>query len=52
MLWLKMIHSLTQAGHRLLRPLGSYIGAPHRPDAWFLSKTLGSLFFKGRLGWP
>jgi hypothetical protein len=45
-LWLKMIHSLTQAGHRLLRPLGRYIGAPHRPDVWFLSKTLSSLLFK------
>ncbi len=43
-LWLKMIHSLTQAGHRLLRPLGRYIGAPHRPDVWFLSETLGFLF--------
>ncbi len=31
-LWLKMIHSLIQVGHRLLRPLGRYIGAPHRPD--------------------
>jgi hypothetical protein len=31
-LWIKMIHSLTQVGHRLLRPLGRYIGAPHRPD--------------------
>jgi hypothetical protein len=40
-LWLKMIHSLTQAGHRLLRPLGRYIGAPHRPDVWFLCETLG-----------
>jgi hypothetical protein len=43
---LKMIHSLTQAGHRLMRPLGRYIGASHRPDVWFLSKTLSSLFFK------
>jgi hypothetical protein len=42
-LWLKMIHSLTQAGHRLLHPLGRYIGAPHRPDVWFLCETLGSL---------
>jgi hypothetical protein len=45
-LWLKMIHSLTQAGHRLMGPLGRYIGTPHRPDVWFLSKTLSSLFFK------
>jgi hypothetical protein len=43
MLWLKMIHSLTQAGHRLLNPLGRYIGAPHRPGVWFLCETLGSL---------
>jgi hypothetical protein len=35
-LWLKMINSLTQVGHRVLRPLGRYIGAPHRPDVWFL----------------
>jgi hypothetical protein len=35
-LWLKMIHSLTQVGHRLLHPLGRYIGAPHRLDVWFL----------------
>jgi hypothetical protein len=49
-LWLKMIHSLTQAGHRLLHPLGRFIGSPHRPDVWFLSKTLGSLFFKVDLG--
>jgi hypothetical protein len=45
-LWLKMIYSLTQAGHRLMCPLGRYIGAPHRPDLWFLSKTLSSLSFK------
>ncbi len=32
-LWLKMIHSLKQAVHRLLRPLGRYIGAPHRLNA-------------------
>ncbi len=31
-LWLKMTHSLTQAGHKLWRPLGRYIGIPHRPD--------------------
>jgi hypothetical protein len=43
---LQMIHSLTQAGHSLLCPLGRYIGAPHRLDVWFVSKTLGSLFFK------
>ncbi len=49
-LWLKMIHSLTQAGHRLLRPLGRYIGAPHRPDVWFLCETPGSLFLKVDLG--
>jgi hypothetical protein len=36
-LWLKMIHSLIYAGHRLLCPLGRYIGFPHRPDVWFLS---------------
>ncbi len=45
-LWLKMIHSLTQAGHRLLHPLGRYIGSPHRPDVWFFNETSGSLFFK------
>jgi hypothetical protein len=45
-----MIHSLTQAGHRLLRPLGRYIGAPHRPVVWFLCETLGSLFLKIDLG--
>jgi hypothetical protein len=45
-LWLKMIHSLTLAGHRLLCPLGRYIGVSHRPDVWFLCKTLHSLFFK------
>ncbi len=49
-LWFKMIHSLTQVGHRLLRPLGRYIGAPHRPDVWFLCETLGSLFLKVDLG--
>jgi hypothetical protein len=49
-LWLKMIHSLTRAGHRLMRPLGRYIGAPHRPDVWFVSKTLSSIFFKVDLG--
>ncbi len=49
-LWLKMIHSLTQAGHRLLGPLGRYISAPHRPDVWFLCETLGSLCFKVDLG--
>jgi hypothetical protein len=49
-LWIKMIHSLTQAGHRLLRPLGRYIGAPHRPDVWFLCETLGSLSLKVDLG--
>ena len=49
-LWLKMIHSLTQAGHRLLRPLGRYIGAPHRPDVWFLCEMLGSLCLKVDLG--
>ncbi len=31
-LWLKMIHSFTQAGHRFLCPLGRYISAPHRLD--------------------
>jgi hypothetical protein len=45
-LWLKMIHSLTQAGHRLLCPLGRQIGAPHIPDVWFLCETLGSLCLK------
>jgi hypothetical protein len=49
-LWLKMIHSLTQAGHRLLRPLGRYIGAPHRTDVWFLCKKSRSLFLKVDLG--
>ncbi len=50
-LWLKMIHSLTQAGHRLLRPLGRYIGAPQRRlDVWFLCETLGSLCLKVDLG--
>jgi hypothetical protein len=49
-LWLKMIHSLTQVGHRLLHSLGRYIGAPHRPIVWFLSETLGSLFLKLDLG--
>jgi hypothetical protein len=49
-LWLQLIHSLTQAGHRLLRPLGRYIGAPHRPDVWFLCETLGSLCLKVDLG--
>ncbi len=49
-LWLKMIHSLTQAGHGLLCPLGRYIGAPHRPDVWFLCETSGSLFLKVDLG--
>jgi hypothetical protein len=48
--WLKMIHSLTQAGHQLMRPLGRYIGAPHRTDVWILSKTMSSLFFKVDLG--
>jgi hypothetical protein len=45
-IWLKKIHSLTQAGHRLLRPLSRYIGAPHWPDVWFLCETSGSLFLK------
>jgi hypothetical protein len=49
-LWLKMIHSLTQAGHRLLHPLGRYIVAPHRPDVWFLCETTGFLFLKVDLG--
>jgi hypothetical protein len=49
-LWLKMIHSLTQAGHRLLRPLGRYIGAPHRPDVWLLCETSDSPFLKVDLG--
>jgi hypothetical protein len=48
-LWLKMT-PLTQAGYQLMHPLGRYIGAPHRPDVWFLSKTLSSLFFKVDLG--
>jgi hypothetical protein len=50
MLWLKMIHSLTQVVHRLLRPLGKYIGAPQRLDVWFLCETLGSLCLKVDLG--
>jgi hypothetical protein len=45
-LWLKMTHSLTQSGHRLMHPLGRYISIPHRPDVWFVSKTLSSLFLK------
>jgi hypothetical protein len=49
-LWLKMIHSLTQAGHRLLRPLGRYIGAPHRLDVQLLCETSGSLYLKVDLG--
>jgi hypothetical protein len=49
-LWLKMIHSLTQVGHRLLHPLGRYIAAPHRLDVWFLCETLGSLCLKVDLG--
>jgi hypothetical protein len=49
-LWLKMIHSLTQVGHRLLHPLGRYIGAPCRPDFWFLCETTGSLCLKVDLG--
>ena len=49
-LWVKMTHSLTQAGHRLMRPLGRYISVPHRPDVWVVSKTLSSLFLKVDLG--
>ncbi len=49
-LWLKMIYSLTQAGHRLMGHLGRYIGVPHRPDVWFVSKTLSFLFLKVDLG--
>jgi hypothetical protein len=45
-LWLKMTYSLTQLGHKLMRPLDRYIGVPHRPDVWFVSKTLSSLFLK------
>jgi hypothetical protein len=45
-LWLKMTHSLTQTRHKLWCPLGRYIGVPHRPDVWFVSKTLSSLFLK------
>jgi hypothetical protein len=45
-LWLKMTYSLTQAGHKLMHPWGRFIGVPHRPDAWFISKTLSSLFLK------
>jgi hypothetical protein len=45
-LWLKTIHSLTQAGHRLMRPMDRYISVPHRPDVWFVSKSLSSLFLK------
>jgi hypothetical protein len=48
--WLKMTHSLTQAGHELRRPFGRYIGVPHRPDVWFVSKTLSSLFLNVDLG--
>jgi hypothetical protein len=49
-LWLKLIHSLTQAGHRHLCPLGRYIGAPHTPDLWFLCETSGFLCLKVDLG--
>ncbi len=45
-LCLKMTYSLTQAGHKLMHPLGRYIIVPHRPDVWFVSKTLSSLFLK------
>jgi hypothetical protein len=45
-LWLKMTHSLTQTGHKLWRPLGGYIGVPHKPDVWFVSKSLSFLFLK------
>jgi hypothetical protein len=45
-LWLKMTHSLTQAGHKLMHPLARYIDVPHRPGVWFISKTLSSLFLK------
>jgi hypothetical protein len=45
-LWLKMIHPLTQVGHRLLGPLGRYIGAPHRPDVWILCEKYCSFFLK------
>jgi hypothetical protein len=46
-LWLKMTHSLTQTGgHELRHPLGRYISIPHRPDVWFGSKTVSSLFLK------
>jgi hypothetical protein len=41
-----MTHSLTQTGHKLWHPLGRYISVPHRPDVWFVSKTLSSLFVK------
>jgi hypothetical protein len=33
-----------------MRPLGRYIGAPHRPDVWFISKILSSLFLKVNSG--
>ncbi len=45
-LWLKMTYSLTQAGHKLMCPLGRYIGVPHRPDVWFVHKFLSSQFLK------
>jgi hypothetical protein len=45
-LWLKLTHSLTQTGHKLWNPSGRYISIPNKPDVWFVSKTLSSLFLK------
>ncbi len=41
-----MTHSLTQTGNKRWHPLGRYIGVPHNPDVWFVSKTSSSLFCK------
>jgi hypothetical protein len=51
-LWLNMIHFLTQVGRRLLRPLGRYIGAPHRPDVVVLVQNIGLSLSQEKLGWP
>jgi hypothetical protein len=40
-------HSLSHTNrHKLWNPLGGYISIPHKPDVWFVSKTLSSLFLK------
>ncbi len=38
-LWLRVIGSLTVAGHKLRHPLGAYISNPHLPDIWFTSES-------------